>query len=230
MAAPNPQRGTPDDPHYALGFAVLLAALAGWVDAVGFVQWNGLYVSFMSGNSTALGAASATADVPQILQVGGVILAFVAGVVCGELFARAAAPRGRPLVLLLEALLLALAAVAILKVPAREPAAFLLAFAMGLQNASVHQAGGISVSLTYVTGTLVQMSRRIAAALWGHGPWSAAVPFLVLWLGLVSGAAAGALVVGRSAPAALGLAALFALGLSGIIFTFGPRPTAAGAA
>jgi uncharacterized membrane protein YoaK (UPF0700 family) len=33
-------------------FGVLLTAIAGWVDAIGFLSLGGFYVSFMSGNTT----------------------------------------------------------------------------------------------------------------------------------------------------------------------------------
>ena len=42
-------------------FAVALAALAGCVDAIGFLSANGYFVSFMSGNTTRLGVALGTA-------------------------------------------------------------------------------------------------------------------------------------------------------------------------
>ena len=38
--------------------AVLLAALAGYVDSIGFLQLGGLFVSFMSGNTTRMAAAN----------------------------------------------------------------------------------------------------------------------------------------------------------------------------
>ena len=69
-----------DRPRQAL--AVGLAALAGFVDAFGFLSADGYFVSFMSGNTTRLGVNfardPALALVPALL-----ILGFVAGVVWG---------------------------------------------------------------------------------------------------------------------------------------------------
>ena len=45
-----------------LAIVVLLAALAGAVDACGLSVLSTLYVSFMSGNTTQLAAAAARAD------------------------------------------------------------------------------------------------------------------------------------------------------------------------
>ena len=58
------------------------AALAGYVDAAGFLSANRYFVSFMSGNTTRLGVALGTsphdAIVPALL-IGG----FIAGVTAG---------------------------------------------------------------------------------------------------------------------------------------------------
>lgn len=42
--------------------AVLLSALAGYVDSLGFLQLGGLFVSFMSGNSTRLAVGISHGD------------------------------------------------------------------------------------------------------------------------------------------------------------------------
>jgi len=39
--------------------AIFLALIAGYIDATGLIQWK-TYVSFMSGNTTSLGAALST--------------------------------------------------------------------------------------------------------------------------------------------------------------------------
>ncbi len=52
--------------------AIGLSMLAGYVDAIGFIQLGGFFVSFMSGNSTRLG-------------VGGLIALFVIGVIARKI-------------------------------------------------------------------------------------------------------------------------------------------------
>ncbi len=208
-----------------LGLAAALAALAGFVDAVGFVHWRDLFVSFMSGNSTMLAAAAAAGNGAALLSalvIGG----FVAGVVVGELLDAAIGRRGGEAVLLAVAVLLAAAAASV-NAGARETlSATMLSLAMGLQNATMHRAGGVNVALTYVTGTLVNIGRGVAKALLESGPWSATLPFLALWCGLVAGAVAGALVARQSAALALGCAAAIALVLLAALARFGgPRPS-----
>src|SRR5690349_21813029 len=46
-------------PNSRLLLAVALSALAGYVDGIGFLHLGGLFVSFMSGNSTRMGVSLA---------------------------------------------------------------------------------------------------------------------------------------------------------------------------
>ncbi len=89
--------------------AACLAALAGYVDALGFLQLGGFFVSFMSGNSTRLGVGAAQASA-SALVAASLIGTFVLGVILGSLTGQAAGMRRRPVVLGLVALLLAMAA------------------------------------------------------------------------------------------------------------------------
>lgn len=174
--------------------AVALAALAGWVDAVAFVRFAGIFVSFMSGNSTRLAAWASAAEAPKATLAFSVLAGFVAGVIAGEAIAIVAKARGHAAALFLESLILLAATAAAWPRGALLLPAVLLAVALGIQNASLHEAAGMRISLTYVTGTLVRLGRRIARALFGKGMWSEVLPYLFLWLGLMAGAAVGACV------------------------------------
>jgi len=76
-------------------FACLLSALAGFVDAIGFIQSGGFFVSFMSGNSTRLAVGTVEA-VRDALVAGAIILCFLGGVVGGTLLGSRFEARGRP--------------------------------------------------------------------------------------------------------------------------------------
>jgi uncharacterized membrane protein YoaK (UPF0700 family) len=175
-----------------LAFAVALTTIAGYVDAVGFLQVGHLFVSFMSGDSTQLAVAAARANWSEMGEAGGVIALFVIGVIAGRILSRAMKHRYRAAVLPTEAILLASAALfqtsgASVIVP--------MVLAMGLQNAALHKVGDIKTSLTYVTGTLVNFGEKLADAFSTSDPkqrWAWA-PYLLLWLGLIIGAAFGAL-------------------------------------
>lgn len=180
-----------------------LAALAGYVDAVGFVATGGFFVSFMSGNSTRV--AVGLADALSAARIaGGLIAAFVVGVMAGSLVARRARRgRARAVLLLVAALLACAAGVGHVAAPAF--AIPLLAAAMGAENAVFEREGEVSIGVTYMTGSLVKLGQRLTAALLGEQPL-AWVPYLTLWLGLVSGAVAGALAYPVAGLAGLWLA------------------------
>jgi uncharacterized membrane protein YoaK (UPF0700 family) len=62
---------------------------------------------------------------------------------------------------------------------------------MGTENTVFQRDAGPAIGLTYMTGTLVRLGQRLAEGFVGHG-WSAALPDLLLWLGMVGGAGLGA--------------------------------------
>ncbi|MFI6431147.1 YoaK family protein [Rhodococcus oryzae] len=173
-------------------YAVLLAALAGYVDAMGYITLGGFFVSFMSGNSTRM-AVGAVDGHWHVAAVGAAVIGlFVLGVVLGSVLGRIVHARRRSVVMCLVAGLL-VAAVTASAIGPRQVVIAALALAMGAENTVFERTGESSISLTYMTGTLVKLGQRIAAALTGGPRWEW-VRFAGLWLGLVLGVAAGAAV------------------------------------
>lgn len=166
-----------------------LAALAGFVDAIGYLHLGGFFVSFMSGNSTrfAIGLAGGTAEAAR---AGGLILTFVLGVVGGSLVGHRAGAHRRSLVLALVCALLAGAA-GLGALGFGVSAAVAMAGAMGAENAVFERDDDIPFGVTYMTGALVKTGQRIALALRGGAPFAWA-PYALLWAGLVAGAIGGA--------------------------------------
>jgi uncharacterized membrane protein YoaK (UPF0700 family) len=197
--------------------ALALAALAGWVDATAFVRLARIYVSFMGGNSTKLATALSAPHPSKLPLLGCALVGFVAGVVAGESLAGAAGRRGHAAVLLAESIFLFAAMGAAFPPGNLLAPALLLAFALGMQNASVHEVGGVSIAVTYVTGTLVHFGRQIAATLAGRASWRAPLIYLFLWLAMMAGAGGGAALARVNAVSAIGMAAVAALGLAGVV-------------
>lgn len=203
------------------GLAAGLAMLAGYVDAIGFLRLNGLFVSFMSGNSTQLGVAVAQRAAAGWLAAA-LVAGFVAGVVLGARVAIAAGIWRKPIVLALVAVLLALAAAAAGAAPGMAwIAAVLLAVAMGAENTVFQREGEVSVGVTYMTGTLVKLGQHLAAAIAGGPRWRW-VPYLLLWSGLILGAAIGASLYPVYGMAALWGAVGAAVALVGVARAIGP--------
>jgi len=195
--------------------AATLSALAGYVDAVGFMTLGGFFVSFMSGNSTRLGVGLALGEWSQAGIALGLIALFVVGVVTGATVARRVGEGRRSAVLAVEAVLLLIGA-GLCSAGWREAGMAAVVLAMGVENAVFQRQGDVGIGLTYMTGTLVRMGQRIATALHGGASWDW-VPFLLLWMGLSVGGALGAISFLRFDVLALWAAFAIVAGLSVLV-------------
>jgi uncharacterized membrane protein YoaK (UPF0700 family) len=128
--------------------ACLLAIVAGYADAVGFLVFNA-FAGAMTGNTVLLGIALAGKQFAAAAQSAGIIAAFVVGVAASALLRRYI-----PL-----AALLGLEAAAIVAAALVMPlvAAPVLAFAMGLQNAAMTHFAGTSLNTVFLTGNLQKL-------------------------------------------------------------------------
>jgi uncharacterized membrane protein YoaK (UPF0700 family) len=192
-------------------FAATLSANAGFVDAVGWLTTGGLFVSFMSGNVTKLGLGLA-GRLDNVALGAGLITSFVGGVVIGSLAGRAAGRRQRAAVLWLVTGLMALAAAG-LGIGLTIPAALILAASMGAKNTVFAENGEVKVGLTYMTGALVRIGKRLATAILG-GDKLAWIEPAMLFLGMLAGATLGAVTQMALGPQALWLSAATMLGLT----------------
>ena len=199
-----------------------LAALAGFVDALGFLQLRGLFVSFMSGNSTRM-AVGATIDRSASLMAATLIAAFLAGVVSGALVGQAADRWRKQAVLGLVTLLLLLASLLTMTAIADASLTLIMAAAMGAANNVFQRDGEVTIGVTYMTGTLVKIGQKLADIMMGRAP-AALYPYLLLWLGLVAGGIAGASVFPVFGLHALWIATAFAASLLAAAIARGPLP------
>lgn len=170
--------------------AVALTAVAGWVDAIGYLRLGHFFVAFMSGDTTKLAVSVVRGNWSRAMDAGAIVALFVAGVVSGRIVFTSLEHWGRPGVLTIEALLLALAGV--LGAPT-EAAVGLMVLAMGVQNAAIDKEHAAGLGLSYVTGTLVSLGDKVADALRGRRERWAWAPNLFHWCGLALGATCGAL-------------------------------------
>ena len=192
-------------------FGATLSATAGFVDAVGWLTSGGLFVSFMSGNVTKLGLGIA-GHLDNVALGAGLISSFVGGVVIGSLVGRAAGVRQRGVVLSLVTGMMALAALA-LEMRLLVPAVLVLAASMGAKNTVFAENGEVKVGLTYMTGALVRIGKRIATAILGGDRFGWVAP-ASLFFGMVLGATLGATAQMALGPQALWLAVAAMLALT----------------
>ncbi|CAN5131136.1 YoaK family protein [soil metagenome] len=197
-----------------LALACGLSAIAGYVDGIGFVYLGGSFVSFMSGNSTRLGVNVAFAEWSKVLQSAMLICLFVVGAGLGSLIVLSRGRHRQPLLLIVEALLLALGGV-LHGIGSPDLAIAPIVLAMGLENAVFQIDGGAGLGLTYVTGALVKVGQLAAAAITGGARW-AWLPNLLLWSALVLGSIVGTLAYVWINLAAIWFAAAAALAMSGM--------------
>jgi uncharacterized membrane protein YoaK (UPF0700 family) len=176
--------------------AVALTVLAGFVDSVGFLYLGGVFLSFMSGNTTRFATAAVEGDTHLAWLAGSCLILFLVGVVWGALIHRLTRrrydlTRAREVVLFTVAGLFLLSSL-LVAVGVERAALLVLSVGIGALNSVFERDGEVSIPLTYMTGTLVKMGQRLVDAFFGgsHARW---IHHFVLWLGLATGAVLGAM-------------------------------------
>ena len=175
-----------------------LAMVAGFVDAYGIITY-GVYLSFMSGNTTQTGYQTAEGAFGPASLSALAILFFVVGSFAGTLLVEFAGRYARRA--LYCGVAAALAAITGLTQFGMLSGAFAIAaisVAMGVMNNALSRVGAQAVSLTFVTGSLSRVGSSLALALRraplrdAQGPWDThlrrALLLARLWLGFLVGA------------------------------------------
>lgn len=210
------------------GFA--LAAVAGSVNAVGFLALHHRALAHMSGPLTVLGNELARADLNAVLGAVLIVLAFFSGcAVSAAVIGEAALKLGRRygLVLVLEAAALTLAWWSLLH--GWTGGEWLAAFACGLQNAMASTYSGAVLRTTHMTGVVTDLGMALGHWLGRHKvDRRRVVLYIVLLLGFLCGAVAGSFAFGRVGLHALLAPALFTGAIGGAYVIFeqvrrGPR-------
>jgi uncharacterized membrane protein YoaK (UPF0700 family) len=142
--------------------AAALAMIAGFIDAYGIITY-GVFVSFMSGNTTQTGYQTAEGVFGPASLSALAILFFVVGSFAGTLLVQAAGRLARRAVF-------SVVAAALFEVIGLTYFDFLsvgfgiaiVSVAMGVMNAALSRVGAQAVSLTFVTGSL----SRVGSSVW----------------------------------------------------------------
>jgi uncharacterized membrane protein YoaK (UPF0700 family) len=207
-----------------------LAMIAGFVDAYGVITF-GVYVSFMSGNTTQTGYETAQGALRAAALSALAILFFVVGSFAATLLSEFGGRHARRLAHgVVAAALAAIAGLTELGALSGAAAIASTSFAMGIMNSALSRVGAQSVSVGFVTGTLSRVGSHLAQAVRraplsdAQGPWDThwrrALTLARLWAGFLAGALLSGAATPRFgawvllAPVAI-LAALAALDRSG---------------
>jgi uncharacterized membrane protein YoaK (UPF0700 family) len=210
------------------GLGILLTALAGWVDAIGFISLGGFYVSFMSGNTTQLGIGLTRFDAGLVALPTALLASFVFGAYVATVVSNVAGRWSLPATLLVEGLFLASALLlSVFAIPIVSPTGP-LAIAMGTQNAALRTDSGHRIGGTFVTGTVFGLGEALALWCLGQAGPRPALGHALGWAALAAGAAAGTWAFSAYGLLALTVPAGCVLSLAGITglmtLTAGGRP------
>ncbi|MGV2980778.1 YoaK family protein [Camelimonas sp. ID_303_24] len=193
-------KASPTDRLPVVGQIALLlgqVALAGCVDAIGWLLLGGLFVSFMSGNSTQLAVALADGKWLLAGRSAAVLASFFMGVFIGALWRELSRHSAQVGLFALVALALGLSFLLVWFDGLEALHLLPLAFAMGLLNNARRQVAGAPVGGTFVTGAFVAAAQGLAQWLLGRATPAAFAPYALSWLALVAGALIGAVLVLR---------------------------------
>ena len=196
----------------------MLLFVAGIVDAIGFIHLkNGLFVSFMSGNTTHVAMLLSSHQYHQLLPYIGVILLFVTGITVGEMIAVLQRKNYRWLVMSAVSILLC-SAIFIEQITIPMATNFVLAFAMGLQNIALRITINKAMPLTFATAFLANTGRELAMLLLGQGDKKVFIKQISLWLSIFIGAIVGSELMVVSLSYALVVPIILCLCIAGLLF------------
>ncbi|HEY7849484.1 MAG TPA: YoaK family protein [Ktedonobacterales bacterium] len=157
---------------------LLLAAVAGYTDAISYVALGNIFAANMTGSTVLLGLSLAQGHRAFALRAGTALAGFLVGVASGSTLIRRRVsgriwPRAVTLALAVEVGVMALFSALGILLGTRDQhgVVYLLialaACAMGIQSAAVRSLGVADISTTYLTGTWVALmaglSRHVRA-------------------------------------------------------------------
>jgi len=190
----------------ALLWAGLLAAVAGYVDAICYVCLGRVFAANMTGNLVLIGMSIAAAEWHRAAFCAAIILAFFYGVVAARALLQSPLPsRLAPAI---EAAAIALAGTGRLGI-ATAP---LLAAAIAVQNEAVRH-GIVSVNVAFITGDLQRLGERLlptAGPTPRRGPARQSQIILAVLLCYAVGAGLGGVAARLGLPALFGAAGVLA--------------------
>lgn len=173
--------------------AIFLALIAGYIDATGLIKWK-TYVSFMSGNTTSLGAAISTGKYGIIITSVTVIRCFLLGIYVGTCLSLWKRIKNQILTFyIVSGILIFYSIIAYFYDINNLLSIAIVGFSMGLMNTIVTSVGNQKVNTDFVTGTLNSLAKNTAMLTMTKDKaekkeyQSNVIHLLLLWIGFLSG-------------------------------------------
>ena len=185
--------GPPQSVTRAIPLICLLCGVAGSVDAAAYLLCGQVFVANMTGGTVLLAISLLQGKMAEAALRGGLVVAFLAGVVAACLLARIVGKqltkRQRISVLGIESIVLFMLA---WKSSGTHTHLLLLLLAciLGSQNASFRYIGGLHLNTTFITGDLEQLGEAIMEP---HESLTKMSALLLSWVAYAGGALLGAL-------------------------------------
>lgn len=196
----------------AIPLICLLCGVAGSVDAIAYLRCGQVFVANMTGNTVLLAISVWQRQFGKAMLRGGLVLAFLAGVIVSRLLARLAGQmltrKQRTAILGIQCVVLSLLAWKGVAADMRL-LLLLLAIILGIQNAAFRYIGGFHLNTTFITGDLELLGEAILDP---QNPRPKVTAFLLSWVGYAGGALLGAFAAGRFPQHAFLVAAALTLG------------------
>jgi len=174
--------------------AIFLALIAGYIDATGLIQWK-TYVSFMSGNTTSLGAAISTGKYGIIITSITVISCFLLGIYAGTCLSLWKRIKNQILTFYIVSVILIFYSIIAYFYDINNLSSIaIIGFSMGMMNTIITSVGNQKVNTDFVTGTLNSLAMNTAMLTMTDDKVekqeykSNAIHLLLLWIGFLSGA------------------------------------------
>lgn len=189
--------------------AFLLALVAGSVNAVALLGFHHQAVSHLSGTATLIGSVLLNPSSSELLHLLGILLSFVLGsAISGIMLTGTSLKLGRfyDVLLLLEAILLALAMVMLLN--GHTTGHYFASAACGLQNALATTYSGAVIRTTHLTGIFTDLGIMMGEFLRGKAlDKRKALLFTIIVLGFILGGFLGSILFVKVGFFALGVPA-----------------------
>ncbi|MBK2401784.1 YoaK family protein [Erysipelothrix sp. strain 2 (EsS2-6-Brazil)] len=166
--------------HENSRFAYVFSFISGYLDVLGILAIGGVFLSFMSGNSTRLGIHLINQEWIEVLRYVLVLISFVLGSFIGNLFCTGSHAQSIKKILELDILCLVVALA--FQFTTYQTWSFpLISFAMGIQNKAQVEVNNATIGKGFMTGVLYGIGEAFARFVRKETSWHEVSTLILTW-------------------------------------------------